>query len=85
MNANQTIEVIRAYFNDRFSLNIGLITPEEAQKVLIIHGVSAESADELYKIIADLQLNVYTGAGEPPLKTDADLPRLIRRIDREAK
>jgi hypothetical protein len=85
MNANRTIEAIRTYFNDRFRLNIGLITPEEAHRILIMHGVSAEFADELCKIIAGLQLNVYTGAGDTPLKTYSDLPRLIRRIDREAK
>jgi hypothetical protein len=85
LNAIEAIEAIRTYFNDRFRLNIGLITPEEAQKVLGMHGVSTESADELNRILIDLQLNVYTGTGITPLKTDAGLPRLIRRIDREAK
>ena len=85
LNANQTIEAVRTYFNDRFGLAVGLITPEEAKTVLIKQGVSEGLIGELYKILTDLQLSVYTGGGDVPAKIDIDLPQLIRRIDREAK
>jgi hypothetical protein len=85
LNASQTTEAIRTYFNDRFGLAVGLITPEGAHEVLTAHRVSDELAGELSKTLATLQLSVYTGGGDMPAIIEIDLPQLIRRIDREAK
>jgi hypothetical protein len=85
LSANQTIEAVRTFLNDRFGLSYGIITPEEAYGILTDRSVKQADAGELKKALSDLQQSVYTGQGDMPAKTGIDLCRLIRRIDREAK
>jgi len=85
LSANLTIEAIRIFINNRFGLSYGIITPEEAYDILPDRGGGQTDAGDLRKALSELQQSVYTGKGDMPAKTEIDLCRLIRRIDREAK
>ncbi len=85
LSANQSIEAVRIFINDRFNLSYGIITPEEAYSIITDRGATQADAVELKRALSDLQQSVYTGQGDMPAKTGIDLARLIKRIDREAK
>lgn len=82
--ANQTLEAVRVFINDRFGRNVGLITPEEARQILLSHHVSPNCIDRLHTVLVALQQEVYTGSGDKPMALPDDLPRLVRQIDKEA-
>lgn len=83
-SAAQALEAIRDFVNDRFSLSLGLITPDEAGSIVELHGASEETGIRLRDAVKRLQESVYSGAGKNPADSGYDLIQLIRRIDREA-
>jgi len=83
-SAEQALDAIRDFVNDRFSLSLGLITPDEAGSIVESQGASSETAQRLRDVVKRLQESVYSGTGDNPADSGYDLIALIRRIDREA-
>lgn len=81
--ANQALEAVRVYLNDRFGRSIGSITPEDARQILSTSHVSPHCIDRLHAVLATLQQEVYTGNGDKPFTLPDDLPGLVRQIDKE--
>jgi hypothetical protein len=74
---------VRDYFNDRFCLALGTLTPQEAARILRSHGAGGETADQLAGLLKDLENAVYTGRGHQACEMGEDAEALIKQIEKE--
>ncbi|MBW2220404.1 MAG: protein BatD [Deltaproteobacteria bacterium] len=56
-------EAIRVYFNQRFNLSLGALTPDEAGEILKSKGVGTVTSEKVGVIVRKLEKAVYTGKG----------------------
>jgi hypothetical protein len=85
INSNDLISFITVYFNDRFGLSLGSLTPDEAAGILESKGVSPETTGKVRNVMQALEDVVYTGKGAQPCKIGEDLPKLIRQVEKEIR
>ena len=76
---------VRDYFNDRFGLSLGAVTPDEAAEILTYEGVSLNSATRLRNSLKCLEDAIYTGKGDEICDIREDLTRLIKQIEKEIR
>ena len=76
-------EAIRDYLNNRFNLSIGVLTADEAVRVLLLNGVSSETAEIARKTIQKTEDAVYTGKGQEITDLGKDLKYLVKMIEKE--
>lgn len=79
------IDAFKDYLNDRFSLSIGTLTADDAEKLLQARGVDTETAIKMRSLIRRLENAVY--AGENFKHTDAanDLLKLVKELEKEIR
>jgi hypothetical protein len=81
--ADHLLPAIRNYLNKRLGLSLGAITTNEAFQILESKGVGHETIHDICKIIQKCEDAVYTGQGQSPVVQDAEVVKLIKRIDKE--
>ena len=85
LSAGVLLSLVTGYFNDRFGLSLGTLTPGEASEILRARGVGPERAEEMEHLVQLLENAVYTGRADVPCDTGMDVPALIRRIEKEIR
>lgn len=76
---------VRHYFNDRFGLSLGALTPEEAVGLLTSKGVSTDTANRLKNVLQKMDAAIYTGMGSCPCDVEDNVSALIRTIEKEIR
>ena len=85
ISANDLTLAIVNYINDRFCLSHGSLTSDEAAEILRAGGADIDTARSLQSVLKLLEDAVYTGRGQEPCDIGADIPKLIRQIEREIR
>jgi hypothetical protein len=85
LSSNDLISFITGYFNDRFGLALGSLTPDEAARIMESKGVSPETTGKVRNVMQALENFVYTGTGAQPCKIGEDIPKLIRQVEKEIR
>ena len=85
LSANELILLIRDYMNDRLGLSLGSVTPDEAAVILESRGVTHETINEMRKLVQKLEDAIYTGKGNAPCDMGKDIPKFIRKIEKEIR
>jgi BatD DUF11 like domain len=85
LGSNDLISFITDYFNDRFGLALGSLTPDEAAEIMESNGVSPETTGKIKNVIQTLEDAVYTGKGHANCEMGADIPELIRQVEKEIR
>jgi len=83
--ANEFSLAVMDYFNDRFGLSLGSLTPEEAVGLLTSEGVGTDTADRLKNVLQKMEGAVYTGKGTDHCDVEEDMSALIRAIEKEIR
>ena len=76
---------IRGYFNDRFSLALASLTPDDAADILISKGAGPGTVQKLRGILMELEDSIYTGQSRKAGRMNHEIPRLIKEIEREIR
>jgi hypothetical protein len=76
---------VRDYLNNRFNLSLGVLTPDEATRILLSRGVGPDRAERMGAILRRLEDAVYTGRGDETCERGEDLADLIRQIEKEIR
>ncbi|MDY6970788.1 MAG: BatD family protein [Thermodesulfobacteriota bacterium] len=76
---------ITVYFNDRFGLFLGALTPKEAFDILRSRGINKKKAQEFQQVVQEIEDAVYTGRGNEQCSTARGIPRLIKLIEKEIR
>jgi hypothetical protein len=84
-SSSDLISCIREYLNERFVLSLGSVTPDEAAEILRSMGATPDTAQELREIFQRLEDAVYTGKGHEPFDMGGDIPKLLKKIERETR
>ncbi|MBW1797874.1 MAG: protein BatD [Deltaproteobacteria bacterium] len=84
-SSNDLISFITDYFNDRFGLSLGSLTPDEAAGILESNGVSTETSGKMRHVIQALEDVIYTGKGHDSCEIGQDIPKLIRQMEKEIR
>ncbi|MBU1053558.1 MAG: BatD family protein [Proteobacteria bacterium] len=84
-SSNDMISELRNYLNNRFGLELGLLTANEAQEVLKSKGVSLETADRFRDIILELESAVYTGKGNEVCNLAGKVIEIIKKVEKEIR
>jgi hypothetical protein len=85
LSAGSLLQLIRDYLNRRFGLSYGSVTSQESVKILISHGVGADTAEALQNIMLQLENAEYTGQGMAAGAIDRDLVPLIKQIEKQSR
>jgi hypothetical protein len=85
LSSNDLISYITNYFNDRFGLSLGSLTPDEAAGIMESKGVSPGTTGKVRRVIQELEDIVYTGKGAQSCKIVEDIPKLIRQVEKEIR
>ncbi|MDB4444130.1 BatD family protein [bacterium] len=85
LSANDLVSAIRDYLNDRFGLNLGSLTSEEAAEILEANGAGRETTEKLRAIFRRLENAIYTGNGYDAGVTEEDIPEMIKKIEKETR
>jgi hypothetical protein len=85
VTSDDLILFITEYFNDRFGLSLGSLTPDEAAAILQTKGVGPETTVKIRDVMQSLEDLVYTGKGAGPCQVGEDIPELIRQIEKEIR
>ncbi|UCD80464.1 MAG: protein BatD [Desulfobacterales bacterium] len=83
--AGELLELIRDYLNNRFGLSYGSLTPPEAAQILKTRGVGVDTAEKLENWMRHCENAVYSGKGDEVVRTDEDLVKLIKKIEKESR
>jgi hypothetical protein len=83
--AETLLDACREYFNSRFRVTLGTLTPEEAAAILENHGVDGSSRDRCKSMLTELTGRIYTGQGDRPFDRYDELVSVIREIDRQGR
>jgi len=85
LSSNDLISFITDYFNDRFGLTLGSLTPDEAVEIMESKGVSPETTGKMKNVIKTLEDSVYTGKGHANCEMGENIPKLIRQMEKEIR
>jgi BatD DUF11 like domain len=85
LGSNDLISFITGYFNDRFGLSLGSLTPNEAAGILESNNVSPETTGKMKNVIQILEDAVYTGKGHDSCEIGQDIPKLIKQMEKEIR
>jgi len=80
---DEMILTIKDYLNDRFGLSIGVLTPNEAEALLIARGLRPETAEKMKDILKRLEDAIYTGKGEAYCRLGEGLPEVVQQVEKE--
>jgi len=82
---DRLIIVMRDYFNDRFNLAIGALTPEDVREILHENALSPEAISLMEALIARLLDAVYTGSGNEKSGLDREIAAAIKQVEKELR
>ncbi len=85
LSSNDLILYITNYFNNRFGLSLGSLTPDEAAGIMESKGVSPETTNKMKDVIKTLEDAVYTGKGYDGCEMGENIPKLIRQMEKEIR
>lgn len=85
LSSNDLALSIRDYLNNRFSLSMGSLTPNEAKDILQSRGVSPATALKLQSILRSIEDAVFTGENHISQDIGKDLPQLVGQIEKEIR
>lgn len=83
--ANDFSLAVRDYFNNRFGLSLGSLTPEEAVELLTSKGVGTDTANRLKNVLQKMDRAVYTGKGSDHCDVGEDMSAIITAIEKEIR
>jgi hypothetical protein len=84
-SSNDMISELRNYLNNRFGLELGLLTANEAQEILKSKGASSETVDRFRDIILELESAVYTGKGNEVCNLAEKIIEIIKKVEKEIR
>jgi hypothetical protein len=85
LSASELLELIRDYLNNRFGLSYGSLTAAEAFNVLTTAGVDADTAEKLQDWMQRCEDAIYSGKADEVVRSEADLVKLIKQIEKESR
>lgn len=85
VTAELLYEGFRTYFNERFHLALGSLTPGDAAEILTSKGCSEETAKGMTLFLKELENAIYTGKGGEPVSSVNDIAAVIKKIEKEIK
>jgi len=77
------INVFKDYLNDRFSLSIGTLTADDAERILRDQGVTDESAKNMRSLVQRFETAVYAGNNLDDPDATNHLLALVKKIEKE--
>ncbi|MDY6933056.1 MAG: BatD family protein [Spirochaetota bacterium] len=85
VSANSISDALRDYMNHRFGLELGLLTYQDASRILLYMGCSGETAKQMEDILFNLETKIYTGQGDNACDLANEINSLIHRIEKESR
>ncbi len=79
------INQLKDYFNRKFGLSLGVLTAQEAGKVLQGQGCAHKTIERAQACILSLENAVYSGRGDACTELSAEVSRLVKEIERETR
>ena len=85
LSASALLKALLEYFNKRFSLELGSISPAEASKILKEKGCREDTVNQMEWILKKTETLIYTGKGEEPCDLSVEAALIINSIEKEIK
>ena len=85
LSCDHLIDAVNAYLNNRFGLSIGVLTADEAVRVLRVQGIGTETAERMGSLIGKLEDAVYTGKAQVLTDLGKDVSELVKAIEKEIR
>lgn len=79
------IDAVTEYLNDRFGLSIGVLTADDAMRVLQEQGAHTDTADHIRLIIQRLERSVYAGEDLRDTGAAQELLKLVKKLEKEIR
>jgi len=79
------IDLLRDYLNDRFQLSLGVLTADEAEKIVLAQGAAVETAKHMRLLMQRLENVVYTGKRDRPAAVARELLALVTTLEKEIR
>jgi len=83
--SNDLTSILRDYFNDRFRLSLGALTPKDAFEILNSNGINNKTAGRLRDLIKALEDAVYSGRGHEACDMGREIPGIIKLIEKDIR
>jgi hypothetical protein len=77
------ISAFTDYLNDRCGLTIGTLTADDAERILVNHGINAETAKEMHSLIQQFETAVYAGNTFNDAAAAGKLLALVKIIEKD--
>jgi hypothetical protein len=85
ISADILSKFLKDYINDRFSTDMGVLTPSEAAKLLKEKGCSDETLKQMEWVLKKIETLIFTGKGEEPCDLAEEATLIVKSIDKETK
>ena len=85
INANSLLNALKEYINNRFNINMGMLTPAETAKILSSQGCNEETIKQAKSILINLENNIYTGKGKDLCDYGEEVSMLVKKIEKEIR
>ncbi len=79
----ERINDIKDYLNHRFGLSIGMLTADDAERILLNKGLDAETAAGMRSLLQRFETAVYAGNAFDGAAATGDLLDLVKGIEKE--
>jgi hypothetical protein len=85
LSANALANALLDYFNNRFSIQLGLLSPHDTSTFLKAKGCKEETINQMEWILKKIETLIYTGKGEDPCDLSVEVVLIIKSIEKEIK
>ncbi len=85
LRCHQLIDAVKDYLNHRFNLSIGVLTAEEAVRVLRMQGIKAENAERMGALVGEIEDAVYSGKGQERTDLGKEVSDFVKAIEKEIR
>ncbi len=85
LTCHRLIDRVKDYLNNRFNLSIGVLTAEEALRVLRTQGIGAGNAERMGALVRKIEDAVYSGKGHERTDLGKDVSELVKAIEKEIR
>jgi hypothetical protein len=83
LSANALSNALKEYFNNRFKMEIGSLTPQDASDILKDNGCKEETINQMEWILKKIEILIYTGKGDDPCDLSEEKIIIVKSIEKE--
>ncbi|MFH0975628.1 MAG: BatD family protein [Spirochaetota bacterium] len=83
LSANALSNALKDYFNNRFKLEMGSLTPQESSAILKQKGCKEETINQMEWILKKIEILIYTGKGDDPCDLSEETVIIVKSIEKE--